>query len=242
MVTRPYADTMISRAAFASRTTASRSSSSTATAGIICRSVENDSNENKETANKPQSRLARLAQDWLEEEEDELQLYWERFDDKKGGSDEEGAGSSSQARRNARGDQDEDGGSPLTTEQRLERYCDRRGINRRRERERAAEIQQALEAARGATTPEQAILYLEEVRPWLQINSKLGGTALLELAIALCQRDGVPDEALCEELLGNMHVRREVQLLLKNGPSKRDAEASLWQGFSFFDNPNGWWN
>jgi len=183
--------------------------------------------------------LARLAEDWLEEEEDELQLYWERFDENKSSNKQED--SSAQATKNQNGhDEEEDS---LTTEQRLERYYDRRGINKRREREHTMQIQQALEKAKKAATPEQAILFLKEVQPWLQINSKLGGTALLELAIALWQRDGIPDEALCEELLGNSHVRRQAQQLLKDGPPKeRQSESSPWQGLTFFDNPNGWWN
>mmetsp|Transcript_28363 Transcript_28363/g.51803 ORF Transcript_28363/g.51803 Transcript_28363/m.51803 type:complete len:92 (+) Transcript_28363:1-276(+) len=89
------------------------------------------------------------------------------------------------------------------------------------------EIQAALSKAKKASTPEQAISHLQEVQPYLQINSNLGGTVLLELAIALWQRDGVCDEALCGELLGNSHVRRDVQLLLKNGPPTKRGEDAL---------------
>lgn len=176
-----------------------------------------------------------MAEDWLEEEEDELQLYWERFDENKSGNiKQEDSSHASKIH-----DDEEDDSLTLTTEQRLDRYYDRRGINKRREREHITEIEHALKNARKAATPEEAILFLEKVQPWLQINSKLGGTALLELAIVLWQRDGIPDEALCEELLGNSHVRREVQLLLKNGPQERQEETSLWQGLSFFNDPNG---
>ena len=192
----------------------------------VLSSAVDDNNENK-----PQSRLARLAEDWLEEEQDELQLYWERFDAK-----------TKQEESPATIIDDYDDDSSLTTEQRLERYYDRRGINKRCEQGHAKEIKEALDKAQKAATPEQAIAFLEQVQPWLQINSKLGGTALLELAIALWQRDETPDEALCQELLGNPHVRRQVQQLLKNdAPPKRRSESSLWQGL-LFDNQNIWWN
>jgi hypothetical protein len=190
----------------------------------VLSSALDDNNEKK-----PQSRLARLAEDWLEEEEDELQLYWERFDEKT--KEEEPPPATI-----------DDDDESLTTEQRLERYYDRRGINKRCEQGHAQEIKEALDKAQLAATPEQAIAFLEQGQPWLQINSKLGGTALLELAIALWQRDEIPDEALCQELLGNLHVRRQVQQLLKNdGPPKRRSESSLWQGL-LFDNQNTWWN
>jgi hypothetical protein len=191
----------------------------------VLSSAVDDNNDKK-----PQSRLARLAEDWLEEE-DELQLYWERFDEK----------TKQEEPLPATTIYDADDKS-LTTEQRLERYYDRRGISKRCEQEHAQEIKEALDKAQLAATPEQAIAFLEQVQPWLQINSKLGGTALLELAIALWQRDEIPDEALCQELLGNLHVRRQVQQLLKNdGPPKRRSESSLWQGM-LFDNQNTWWN
>jgi hypothetical protein len=216
MLLQPYF-AVLGCAAFVART---RSRPSTVISSAV------DDNDEK----KPQSRLARLAEDWLEEEEDELRLYWERFDEKT--KQEEPPANT----------KDDDNDTSLTTEQRLERYYDRRGINKRCEKGHAQEIKEALDKAQIAATPERAIAFLEQVQPWLQINSKLGGTALLELAVALWQRDGTPDVDLCQELLGNPHVRRQVHQLLKNdGPPKRQSESSLWQGL-FFDNQNTWWN
>jgi hypothetical protein len=224
MVLQPYFAVLGCTAAFVV-TTSSRPLTTVLSSAVD----DNDNNEKK-----PQSRLALLAQDWLEEEEeqDELQLYWERFDEK---TKQE----RTPATTIAEDDNDE---RSLTTQQRLERYYDRRGINKRCEQGHAQEIKEALVNAQKAATPEQAIAFLEQVHPWLQINSKLGGTALLELAIALWQRDETPDEALSQALLGNPHVRRQVQQLLKkDGPPKRQSKSSLWQGL-LFDNQNTWWN
>ena len=52
-------------------------------------SEENDDISTLGTSNpddKPKSRFALLAEDWLEEEEDELTSYWERFDENKNGN------------------------------------------------------------------------------------------------------------------------------------------------------------
>jgi hypothetical protein len=197
------------------------------------------------SSKKPQSRLARLAEDWLEEEEDELLQYWERFDEKTKQETviavEEEATSSD--------DSDGEPGpanSTLTTEQRLERYYDRRGIHKSNERKHANKIQAAIATAQAASTPEQAIAALVQVQPYLQSRTQLGGTALLELAIALWQRDGHPDEALCEALLDNPHVKVKVQRLLKqNGtmPPPRQQPSLLWQGLWMFPNntmEDGW--
>jgi len=212
---------------------------------------------------KSKTRLAQLAEDWLEDEEeegDELLQYWERFDAKQVVK--------------AKITSTIDTNNGLTTEERLERYFDSRGINKQKEKDHAMEIENAIDKAQKATTSSHAIAVLQEVRPWLQINTRLGGTALVELAIALWQchdereqrqqqqqqqqgvnnasqkKDSIKrliitnsrDEALllCQELLGNPHVNQRVRQLIKmNGPPKRQPATNLWNGF--FTNSGGWW-
>mmetsp|Transcript_27132 Transcript_27132/g.33524 ORF Transcript_27132/g.33524 Transcript_27132/m.33524 type:complete len:148 (+) Transcript_27132:448-891(+) len=128
--------------------------------------------------------------------------------------------------------------SSLTTEERLERYYDSRGINKTKENQYANDIEIAIASAQKANSPESAILALKKMQPYLQANTRLGGMALLELTIALWQRDGQPDDDLLEKLVGNAHVKGQVQQLIKRGkPPSRDN--SFWQGIC---NPNQWWD
>ena len=190
---------------------------------------------------KPKSRLALLAEDWLEEEEDELTSYWERFDENKNGNISADSKSSSFASLYSSPNFVDDSSSEvLTTEERLERYYDSRGINKKKEEQFKSDIEYAINTARKAATAEIAIAELEKVQPYLQVNSKLGGTALYELAVALWQRDGRPDEELIEKLMGNTHIKRELQQLMKRGkPPSRQNQNSMWQDIL---NPNSWWN
>lgn len=196
---------------------------------------EDDESLQDEDAAKPKSRLALLAEDWLEEEEDELQMYWERFEENKGNA--EATKSIPDADNTASRDEDSD----LTTEQRLERYFDSRGIHKLNERKYASRIEQAIAKAQSAPTPEEAITALTHVQPYLQMRTRLGGTALYELAVALWQRDGEPDEELLRELIQkNTHVKQKVQQLTKQqSPPQRSTQNSFWQGLL---DSNQWWN
>mmetsp|Transcript_48637 Transcript_48637/g.58667 ORF Transcript_48637/g.58667 Transcript_48637/m.58667 type:complete len:228 (-) Transcript_48637:118-801(-) len=193
-----------------------------------------DKDDNEDSKPKPKSRLALLAEDWLDEEEDELQQYWERFDAK---SPQLGTTTSRQGR-----EEEKEASLPaLTTEQQLERYYDLKGINLRKEKEYATEIQAAIRKAQTVSTPEQAIAALEVVTPYLQVNTQLGGTALIELFIALWQRDDEPNEDLCAQLLGNLHVKGRLQQLLRDDqPPKRISTDSFWGGL--FNGNNIWWD
>lgn len=207
------------------------------------RSDKNSTSTEKDetTQLKPKSRLAQLAEDWLEEEEDELQTYWERFDENKNKIQSKEVQIKENEVKRLEGEEgDKDEFSTLTTEQRLERYFDRRGINKAKERKYAVQIKEAITTAQNAKTPEAAIEALDGVRAWLQVNTSLGGMALYELAVALWQRDGVPDEALLQELLGNSYMRAKVQKLLRDDkpPDRQDADKSLWQGLL---DPSKWW-
>jgi hypothetical protein len=192
---------------------------------VLATANKNDDN-NTPPPSKPQSRLARLAEEWLEEEEgDELTKYWERFDMKE-----------KQEPTVVVAEKEEEN---LSTEQRLERYYDRRGINKKKEEDHAISIQEAIQTAKKAATSEQAIAALQKVRPWLQVNTRLGGTALVELAIALWQKDEEEEALLLyQELLSSPHVRAKVQKLIQNGPSKRQSDSSPWQGLL---DRNTWW-
>jgi len=190
---------------------------------------------------KPKSRLALLAEDWLEEGEDELASYWERFDEnKKGNVSTDSKATSFASPGSYKNIVDDSSSEALTTEERLERYYNSREINKKKEEQFKSNIEYAINAARKAATAESAIVELEKVQPYLQVNSKLGGTALYELVIAMWQRDGIADEELLEKLMGNVHIRRELQQLMKLGkPPSRQNQSSMWQDIL---NPNSWWN
>ncbi|CAB9517483.1 expressed unknown protein [Seminavis robusta] len=187
---------------------------------------------------KPKSRLAQLAEDWLEEEQDdELQLYWERFESNK-------ANPSSLVCKQPSADSDSDNNDEeqlLTTEQRLERYFGRKGIHKSNERKYAPLMEKVIAKAQAATTPEEAMLALEPVQPYLQPRTRLGGTALYELLVAIWQRDGILNEDLLQELRQNPHIKRKVQQLIKmESPPSRNP--SFWQGFLDSTSNNSWWN
>jgi hypothetical protein len=193
--------------------------------------------ENKEPANKlPQSRLARLAEDWLEEkEEDELLKYWERFEEK----------TTQPVPKNTEEKETTDkDDSTLTTQERLERYLDSRGIRRGEELTHRDKIEASIVAAQTAITAEDALKALETVQPWLQVNTRLGGIALVEYLTARWQKDGKLDEELCRALLTNPHnvVVSKVKNLLKckNPPSR---QPSLWTGIFSKGGTEGnvWW-
>ena len=189
---------------------------------------------------KPKSRLALLAEDWLEEEEDELASYWDRFDENKNGNVSADFNSTSFASSGSYKNTVDSSSETLTTEERLERYYDSRGINKKKEEQFASQIEYAINAAKKAATAEIAIAELEKVQPYLQVNSKLGGSALYELVIAMWQRDGIADEDLIEKLIENAHIRRQLQQLMKQGkPPTRQNQNSMWQDIL---NPNSWWN
>jgi hypothetical protein len=181
------------------------------------------------------SRLALLAEDWLDDdEEDELQKYWERFDEK--------SPQPQQPTTSNTQDNDDSFSSSLTTEERLERYLDSRGIRRKEERLHQKEIEDAIQTAQKATTAEEAIQALEAVQPYLQVHTRLGGTALVEYLIATWQSDRTLDEELCRALLKNPHdivASKVKQLLKRKEPPTR--QPSLWSGvFSSKDDSSGW--
>jgi hypothetical protein len=186
--------------------------------------------------------LARLAEDWLmeeEEEQDEWISYWQKFDEKTtlvippdpiaatGASGEEELI------------------IPLTTEERLERYLDSRGIRRKEEQLHQTEIETAIQLAQKATTAQEALVALESVQPWLQVHTRLGGLALIEYMIAQWQLNPTwidQEQELCRALLQNPHeivVSKMKQLLKRQGPPPR--QPSFWTGIFSKDGASGWW-
>ena len=113
-------------------------------------SHENDANLDNETKNvaKPLSPLAMAAADWLEEEEDELAMYWDRYDVAKKSS----TSGSSTAQPQSIPPSEPSGSlddtintATSTTEELLDRYYESRNIDRGLERSHATQIKQAIE-------------------------------------------------------------------------------------------------
>mmetsp|Transcript_40089 Transcript_40089/g.84172 ORF Transcript_40089/g.84172 Transcript_40089/m.84172 type:complete len:293 (+) Transcript_40089:35-913(+) len=211
---------------------------------------ETDTTDLKTTINddKPKSRLAMLAEDWMaeeEEEEDDLAKYWQQFEDNKINNQRPQAEPETI-------EMETNNNNLLTTEERLEQYFDRRGINKRKEKEHSAEIQQAITTAKSILAsgrpPQRAIQTLQEVRPYLQSNTRLGGTALFQLVLALYSNDDQEEALLlCRELRQNRHVRGQVVKFMEEGPSSSLLEcenaksSSFWKGTIFDRDLSSWW-
>ena len=204
---------------------------------ILCASDENDELPNDEVVEnvaKPSSPLAMAAADWLEEEEDELAMYWDRYDVAKKNSDssKEQSQSSTPPSQPLLLDKDDD----TTTEERLDRYYQSRNIDRGMERQHSSQIKQAIEKSKKASSADEAMQLLTPIRQYLQYNTKLGGNAYFELAQALDANDQV-DEAtdIYEQLASSPHVeiRRKSRELLAMGSSrrKRTYNKSVWNWF-----------
>jgi hypothetical protein len=104
--------------------------------------VENNDNNDDgddavEAEKKSKTRLAQLAEDWLEEEEeDELLQYWERFDAKEVAVPTKNKPTSLLVDDSSTENYFANA-TTVSTEERLERYFDRRGINKQKEKEHA---------------------------------------------------------------------------------------------------------
>mmetsp|Transcript_5197 Transcript_5197/g.7246 ORF Transcript_5197/g.7246 Transcript_5197/m.7246 type:complete len:265 (+) Transcript_5197:45-839(+) len=194
--------------------------------------IQSNSDENddeRKNVTKPLSPLAMAAADWLEEEEDELALYWDRYDvAKKSSSKEQPQSTPPQPLL--------DTDINTTTEERLDRYYESRNIDRGVERQHATQIKHAIETSKKASSADEAIQLLTPIRQYLQYNTKLGGTAYFELAQALDASDQV-DEAtdIYEKLASSPHVdiRRKSRELLAMGTSrrKRTYSRNVWNWF-----------
>jgi hypothetical protein len=203
-------------------------------------SDENDTTPNNEIKNvaKPLSPLAMAAADWLEEEEDELAMYWDRYDVAKKSNTSASSSSKQQPQSTPPPEPPplDTENNILSTEQRLDRYYESRNIDRGLERKHATQIKQAIEKSTKASSAAEAIQLLTPIRQYLQYNTKLGGNAYFELAQALDANDQL-DEAtdIYEELACSPHgeVRRKSRELLAMGSSrkKRTYNRNVWNWF-----------
>lgn len=192
----------------------------------------------KEATEKPMSRLAMAAADWMEEEEDELTMYWERFDAAKSDKDRK---LETQSQAPLSSDKGDDNSTSLSTEELLDRYYEGRKIDKKTEQKHSNEIEEAIVfASVSASSAMEAIQKLETVRSYLQVGSKLGGTGLLELAQAY-QANG--DESEASEifhLLVQYNPQRDIRFRAKQlieNPSTNKKEygrKGFWATFDDF--------
>ena len=116
------------------------------------RMVTNDD----EGEQKGMSPLAMAAADWLEEEEDELSKYWERFDDAKR-VDRTITSTDAISRPRTFDEQ----GLTGTTEQLLDSYYRSRGIDKEAETKHRSTIENAVNKASKAASAEEAVRYTQ---------------------------------------------------------------------------------
>lgn len=180
------------------------------------------------------SPLAMAAADWLDDEEDEISKYWEKFDDAKRGD----RAKNDVSRTASEAEEAPGAKSGATTEELLDNYYESRGINKAAEREHQGEIEGAVQEARAAESAEEAVRILEKVRPYLQQNTKLGGETLLELAECY-EAKGESERA--DEIYGSLQsnphtdIKRRVRQIVLNPASrpKRRFQKGLWNMFSW---------
>lgn len=181
------------------------------------------------------SPLAMAAADWLEEEDDELAMYWDRFDAAKSGT------------KSITGHEDHEDEDSLpvlssnekSTEQLLDGYYQRRGIDKGEEKKYAPLIRKATESSRKASSAEDALKIFKPVRQYLQFNTKLGGYAYLEIAKALDAIDDVNEATMIyEKLAASPHAdirKKSREMLSKVSRPKHEYKRNVWNFFW-----NGW--
>ena len=175
------------------------------------------------------SPLAMAAADWLaEDEDDELQMYWEKFDDaKRDGTTADGNVVDSDAAGYVN--------NGTTTEELLDNFYTRQGIDKRTELKYKGDIEVAVKSAKRATSPREAIRLLEAVRPYMQLNSKIGGNALLELGQAYdANEEEEKAREIYEALKSNPQsdIRRRIKQLLASSGRTKKARKNLWDLFN----------
>ena len=196
----------------------------------------NDSEDDSSTTKKSLSPLAMAAADWLEEEEDELSKYWDRYDVAKTSSDQRPHPTPPPTNNDNTLDKTNDEGR--TTEELLDRYYESRNIDRGMERKYKKEIEDAIEkSSKKASSADEAIQALTPIQQYLQYNTKLGGRAYLELAQAYDVNDQI-DEAtkIYEQLASSPHadIRKRSRELLSMPPSSRPRRTynrNVWNLF-----------
>lgn len=196
----------------------------------------NNGNEGDSTTKKSLSPLAMAAADWLEEEEDELSKYWDRYDVAKTSSGQRPQPTPPPT-NNDNTLLDNTNDERRTTEELLDKYYESRNIDRGMERKYKKEIEDAIEKNNKASSADEAIQALTPIQQYLQYNTKLGGRAYLELAQAYDANDQI-DEAtkIYEQLASSPHVdiRKRSRELLSMPPlsrPRRTYNRNVWNLF-----------
>jgi hypothetical protein len=195
-------------------------------------SDKKDDNFPPEEKEKTLSPLAMAAADWLEDEEDELATYWDRFDATKN-SGKLSVDNKVQTKQTK--EESPSRTTTDTTEQLLDRYFQRRGIDKAEETKYATQIRKATDAAVKASSAEEAIIVLEPIRQYLQFNTKIGGNAYFEIAQAL-DANGEDDKAsyIYTRLAASPHadIRKKSREILSTSPrEKRIYKKNVWNFF-----------
>ena len=197
----------------------------------------NESDEMKSnTPPKPMSRLAMAAADWMEEEEeDELSDYWDRFDDAKSSANKYDKSQLTDSK-------EEDDAITMSTDQRLDNYLKSRGIDKTVERKYAQEIGQAMTLAASSSSAYDAIQTLERVRTYMQPGSKIGGSALLELAYAYHAHGDVEEAVrICNDII-ELNSLREVRTKAKQLLADPERYGKNYDKKGFWSNfDSSWW-
>jgi len=195
---------------------------------------ESDSSGEKE---KNLSPLAMAAAEWLEDEEDELTMYWDRFDFARGcDKSRTDDNNTVQNKQEVNTQSSSSINFRETTEQRLDRYYEKCGIDKGEERKYAPLIHKAVESAKKAPSAEEALKLLEPIRQYLQFNTKIGGNAYFEIAQAL---DAIGDQesatVVYQQLADSPHadVRKKSRELLASSTHrpKRVYKKNVWSFF-----------
>ena len=199
------------------------SSSSSSPDGIENDSSQENCKEQAETTpKKKKSRLAQMAEDWMEEE-DELDLYWQKFQDTK----QSGASTQVEETDLVRG---------RSSDQILSDYYESKDIDMKVEREYKTQIEAAIELANKGDNPRAGAKALESLFPYLQTNSILGGKALLALVKATLAATNRPDYDRVEDILTSlqrhpqMDIQRQARRDLRNARSDRQIQQNEDKG------------
>ena len=201
-------------------------------------SISSSDTSNDTAEKKPEkalSPLAMAAADWLEEEEDELAMYWDRFDAAKSNKSAKSESSVDIEENQRRIQGSTFGTEGKTTEELLDRYYESRSIDKGEERKYAKQIRDATEASKRAFSAEEAIRLLEPLQKYLQFNTKVGGNAYFELAQALDANEK-EDEAteIYQQLASSPHAdirRKSREVLSKETRPKRVYKTNVWNLF-----------
>ena len=204
--------------------------------------------EQQET-NKPMSRLAMAAADWLDDDDDgydELSNYWNKFEEAKNNKSEKASlpkevKSSSSSLSPPYGNIN----PTTTTEELLDRYYKGRGIDKSMESKYKDKIKDAIQKANNAPNASEAIKILQSVRPYMQPNTKFGGEALIELAQAYDANN--EEDSACEIytiLLRSPHldIRLQVKQMIENPKQFRKEYGKANKNRMWFSSFDSWWS